>query len=246
MFQSDTSISQIIFVDDEPSFRSVILKYLQRKGYQVTEVGSAIDFYREFERQQYALAIIDVGLPDQSGLVLTKYVRENSSTRILLLSGDTSPETKIEGYEAGADQFLTKPVNFRLLDAAVANLIARAARQADGSSEVLTSKAEEKSCSHSWRLLTEGWALVTPSGEKLHLTGKEYAFIHKLLETPNAPVSRTVLLKELGYPHDEHGNRSLESLIYRLRKKISPTLETPIKTFNGSGYIFTAKIEIES
>jgi len=45
---------------------------------------------------------------------------------------------------------------------------------------------------------------------------------------------------------DEHGNRSLESLIYRLRKKISPNLETPIKTVNGSGYIFTAKIEIES
>jgi DNA-binding response OmpR family regulator len=246
MTQSDAGFNRIIFVDDDPSFLSVILKYLQKSGYPVTSVSSAIDFYRELDKQPYALAIIDVGLPDQCGLVLTKYVRENSSTRILLLSGDTSPETRIEGYEAGADQFLTKPVNFRLLDAAVANLIERAARQTDGLSEVLISKVEEKSCSHTWRLLTEGWALVTPAGEKLHLTGKEYVFIHKLVETPSVPVSRTILLKELGYSHDEHGNRSLESLIYRLRKKISPNLETPVKTVNGTGYIFTAKIEIEN
>ncbi len=246
MFQSDTSFNQIIFVEDDTSFRSIILKYLEQRGYPVTGAGSAIDFYREFDRQQYTLAIIDVGLPDQSGLVITKYVRENSSTRILLLSGDTSQETMINGYEAGADQFLTKPVNFRLLDAALGNLIKRGARQNDGLSEALMSKTEDKSCSYTWRLLTEGWVLVIPSGEKFFLTGKEYAFIHKLVETPNAPVSRMTLLRELGYPLDEHGHRSLESLIYRLRKKISPSLETPIKTVNGSGYIFTAKIEIES
>jgi len=246
MSQSDTSVSQIIIVDDDQSIRSLIIKYLEKNGYPVIGVDSAINFYKEFERQEYPLAIIDIGLPDQSGLVLIKYVWENSRTRILVLSGDSSSDTAIAAYEAGADQFLTKPVNFRLLDAAVVNLIARYSRQPDGSPEVLASKTEENSGSHTWRLHTEGWALVTPAGETLHLTGKEYAFIHKLVETPNAPVSRTILLKELDYPNDEHGNRSLESLIYRLRKKISPNLETPIKTVNGSGYIFTAKIEIEN
>ena len=246
MSPSDTSVNQIIYVEDDLSFRSVILKYLKIKGYSVTDVGSALDFYKEFERQEYPLAIIDIGLPDQSGLVLIKYVRENSRTRILVLSGDSSSDTTIAAYEAGADQFLTKPVNFRLLDTAVARLIERATGQPDGSPEAITSEAKDKSSSHTWRLLTEGWALITPAGEALHLTGKEYAFIHKLVETPNVPVSRSTLLKELGYPLDEHGHRSLESLIYRLRKKISPTLETPIKTVNGSGYIFTAKIEIEN
>lgn len=244
MFRSGTPFNQIIFVDDDASFRSFILKYLEQSGYPVIGAGSAIDFYREFDRQLYPLAIIDVGLPDQSGLVITKYIRENSSTRILLLSGDTSQETMIAGYEAGADQVLTKPVNFRLLDAALGNLMKRAVGQTAGLSEELTRKTEEVSSSHIWRLLTEGWALVTPAGEKLHLTGKEYVFIHKLVETPSVPVSRTILLKELSYPLDQHGHRSLESLIYRLRKKISPLLNTPIKTLNGEGYTFTSRIEV--
>lgn len=243
MFQSDTSLSQIIFVEDDLSFRSVLLKYFQKKGYPVTGVGSAIDFYKEFDRQEYALAIIDIGLPDQSGLVLAKYVRENSSTRILLLTGDSSSEARVVGFEAGADQFLVKPVNFRLLDAALANLTMRVGERRAGYI-VPTMKPPEQN-DYSWKLNPEAWALITPAGQGIHLTAKEYAFIHELAGTPNEPVKRCMLLKLLDYTLDEYGNRALESLIYRLRKKISPTLETPIKTVSGSGYIFTAKIEIE-
>jgi DNA-binding response OmpR family regulator len=214
--------------------------------YEVTSVGSAIDFYKEFTRKSFAVAIIDIGLPDQNGFILSKYVRINSATHIILLTGDTSIEARIVGYEAGADHFLTKPFNFRVLDAALGSTLMRVAEHNAVLSDKAAIKPENSGDSHLWVVRTEEWNLITPGSQKIQLTSKELAFIHALAEAPNAPVSRNALLDKLGYTHDEFGNRSLESMIYRLRKKISPNLETPIKTANGSGYIFTAKIEIEN
>jgi DNA-binding response OmpR family regulator len=246
MPQSDASFKPIIFAEDDPSFREMICKYLQTKGYEITPVGSAIDFYKEFKLKPYGLAIIDIGLPDQSGLVISKYVRANSTARVILLSGDTSLDARIAGYEAGADIFLTKPLNFRLLDAALGSTLMRVAEENAVLSGKGAVKPENSGDSHVWVLRTEVWDLIPPCGERLHLTSKEKIFLQALAEAPNAPVSRNALLDKLGYTHDEFGNRSLESMIYRLRKKISPNLETPIKTANGSGYIFTAKIVIEN
>ncbi|NTV68113.1 MAG: response regulator transcription factor [Chlorobaculum sp.] len=243
---SDTSFNQIIFVEDDAVFRSTIEKYLQKKGYEVTVAGTAIEFYREFEKEKFALAIIDIRLPDQNGLVLAKYVRANSSARIILMTGDASPDVSIEGYDAGADIFLTKPINFRLLDAALGSLLMRVSEQSTVQTDTVPVKPVNNAYSHFWLLRTEAWELITPCGEKIHLTGREYPFLQALAESPNAQVARTTLLQKLGYPLDEYGNRSLESLIYRLRKKISSNLETPIKTVNGTGYTFTAKIEIEN
>ena len=246
MTQSDASFNQIIIVEDEPAFRDMISKYVAKKGFEVALAGSAIEFYREFEKKQFALAIVDIGLPDQNGLVLTKYIRANSTTRVVLLTGDTSLDRRIEGYEAGADVYLTKPVNFRLLDAALGSTLMRVAEHSAVLSDKAAIKLENSGDSHVWALRTEEWTLITPCGERLHLTSKELTFIHTLAEAQNAPVSRNTLLDKLGYTHDEFGNRSLESMIYRLRKKISPNLDTPIKTLNGTGYTFTAKIEIEN
>jgi DNA-binding response OmpR family regulator len=126
MKQSTTSFGQIIFVEDEPSFREMISQYFQKKGYEVMAVSSAIDFYKEFNKKQFALAIIDVGLPDQNGLIVVKYIRANSTTHIILLT-DTSLDARIAGYEAGADIYLTKPVNSRLFDAALGSTLMRVA-----------------------------------------------------------------------------------------------------------------------
>ena len=126
---SNTSFNRIILIEDEVSFRDTIQKYLQKKGYEVTVVGSAGEFFREFEQEHFALAIIDVGLPDQNGLALTQYVRSNSLSRVILITGDSSLDARIKGYNAGADVFLTKPVSLRLLDAALTSQLMKVAEQ---------------------------------------------------------------------------------------------------------------------
>ena len=96
-----------------------------------------------------------------------------------------------------------------------------------------------------WTLVSDEWSLITSGGDKLHLTSKEYSFLNCLALTPKGIVSRDSILNVLGYEHNENGNRSLESLVYRLRKKISPPLDTPIKNANVTGYSFEALIQLE-
>jgi DNA-binding response OmpR family regulator len=236
-----SSVRKIIVVEDDSLFCESLVHYLELQNYEVTGVGSALGLYKMIARESFAVAILDLTLPDQDGLVITKYLRINTDSRIILMTTSSSVLDMIEGYNAGADICFVKPIDCSELAAVVCNMVQRL--------EVCYSCTFEKeSTLHAgnWMLVSEEWLLITPEGNKLHLTSKEYAFLNRLAEAPQGIVLRESLLKSLGYEQSECGNRSLESLVYRLRKKISPTLDTPIKTANGSGYIFSASIELHS
>jgi DNA-binding response OmpR family regulator len=204
----------------------------------VTGVGTALDFYAEVAADNYAVAILDLALPDQDGLVISQYIRSNTGMRILMLTARTSVEDRLAGYESGADVYLLKPVDFRELAASLENLFGRLER--DASSSITGNKMEKGY----WRLNGEDWALESPEGDVMKMTSKEYQFLYALAEASGQIVSREELLKILGYALNESSNRSLESLVYRLRKKISPTLDTPIRTASGSGYTFTSPLQV--
>lgn len=234
-----SSVRKIIVVEDDSLFRESLVDYLKRQNYEVTGVGSALGLYTMIAREPFAVAILDLTLPDQDGLVITKYLKINTDSRIILLTTSSSADDMIEGYNAGADICFVKPIDCRELGAAVCNIVQRL--------EVChPCSLEKESTLHvgTWMLVSEEWLLISPEGKKLHLTSKEYAFLNLLADAPQDIVSRDSLLKILGYEHNDCGNRSLESLVYRLRKKISPNLDTPIKTANGSGYTFAALIKL--
>lgn len=231
-------VRKIIVVEDDSLFRESLVAYLKLQNYEVTGVGSALGLYKMIARESFAVAILDLALPDQDGLVVAKYLRINTDSRIILLTTSSSVPDLIEGYKAGADICFVKPIDCGELAAAVCNILRRL--------EVSYPNLSEKTSTlhvGAWMLVSDEWLLITPEGNRLHLTSKEYAFLNRLAEEPQGIVSRNSLLTILGYEHNECGNRSLESLVYRLRKKISPTLDTPIKTANGSGYTFASSIE---
>lgn len=222
---------QVIIVEDDDDLRESIIEYLKLSGIAVAGVGTALEFYQAIAIKKYAIAILDLALPDQDGLVLSRYVRANTTMRILMLTARTSVEERLAGYESGADFYLLKPVDFRELAATIKNLLQRIpAMEAEASRD-----NPEK-----WLLVQKEWALVTPDGEALKLTSKEYAFLRCLANNHGHVVSREHLLDTLDYENNESGNRALESLVYRLRKKISPELDAPIKTATGEGYSFSS------
>lgn len=227
---------RLIIVEDDEDLRASIVKYLELKGYDVTGVGTALDFYSAVAVHRYAVAILDLALPDQDGLVISKYIRANTSMRILMLTARTTVEDRLAGYESGADVYLVKPVDFRELTASIINLLNRA--EAEG----FTATDAPHPADERWTLNTKEWMLITPEAVQVRLTSKEYIFLSVLLASKNNIVSREDLLNSLDYSLNESGNRSLESLVYRLRKKISPRLETPIKTASGSGYTFSSQL----
>ncbi len=234
----DGACKRVIIVEDDDDLRESMKEYLLLDGYTVTAVNKAISLYREIELQHYALAILDLTLPDQDGLVIAQYLRSNTAIRILMLTSRTSIEERLAGYESGADLYMVKPVNFLELSASVANLLDRL------ESEKSQIKNGTGNTNGQWSLLQCEWLLVSPQGQSLKLTFKEFTFLHCLaLESPKA-VTREKLLTALEYQKNSYGNRSLESLVNRLRKKTAHMGTAPLKTSHGKGYNFTYPLNI--
>ncbi len=112
-------------VEGNPSLRIGIVNYLMLEGYTVTGVGTALDFYLQFIREPYLIAIIDTDLNDQDGLVVAEYARKNTDIRIITLSEPLTSSTIPANIKAGADLNLVKPIDLRLLGAAVRTLLSR-------------------------------------------------------------------------------------------------------------------------
>ena len=237
MHTSATSKGRVVIVEDSLDLKESIVKYLRNKGIEAVGVGSAMEFYHEVATGRYSLAIVDLALPDQDGIVLSQYLRSNTSMRIIILTSRSSAEDRISGYDAGADIYMVKPVDFRELLASVTNLLCRVDELAQPHGDAESAEANE-----GWRLDKRNWALVTPDGVRFRLTSKEYLFIECIASEKLSIVQRRTVLTTLGYEHSEYGNRALESLVYRLRKKLSPMLDLPIKTVSGTGYSLTSPL----
>ena len=116
---------RIIIVEDDRDLLENMVKYLTLCGYEVTGAASAREFYYHLSRQTYLLAVLDIGLPDQSGLVLAEYVRNNTNMWIIMLTARSTLDDKLAGLKSGADFYLVKPIDCSELAATITNLFAR-------------------------------------------------------------------------------------------------------------------------
>ncbi len=237
---------RIIIAEDDRDLCESIVKYLTLTGYDVTGVGSALELYQQVSTSNYSIAILDIGLPDQSGLVLAEYLRNNTDMRIIIMTARSMLDDKLAGYNSGADIFIVKPVDIRELAASISSLLGRINCDAHTEScekrhlKLVNSEREE------WRLVGSKWQLTTPCGREIKLTSKEIEFLNFLISSKKKVAARLELLKHLEYLNNEYGNRSLESLVNRLRRKISDVCENcPIQTNHGVGYSFSAAIAVE-
>ena len=230
-------VPRIILVEDDADLRESIIEGLTLSGFQVTGVGSGREFYRAMDAAEpFAVAVIDIGLPDQSGLVLAEYCRANTNLGIIILTARDSDEDRFNGYEAGCDLYLTKPFPSRVLASAITRLVERLPSFKAADAE--TGVAAKDSPVVRWTLERTSWSLLSPDGEVLPMTSKEMQFLSLLLETPGEPVARELMLQKL-YPRmDEYTGRALDALVRRLRAKSAQAGgETiPVKTVHGVGY----------
>lgn len=223
----------VILVEDEPDIRGNLADYLTQFGFDVTAVDSGLKFYHALAERPFAVAVIDLGLPDMDGMQLVEYLRNNSAMRCIILTARTSVDDRVSGYDSGADLYLCKPVEGRELAAALNRIIKR------------SSDGQAYSANH-WRLRRQQSALISPSRSVISLTAKEIDFVYCLAGAAGETVPRTVILEALGYQNDDFSNRALESLIRRLRRKIEAVCGTsPILTRHAVGYSFSAPLILE-
>ncbi len=236
---------RVIVVEDDRDFRESMVEYLELKGLDVTGVESALEFYQRMSMHKYQLAILDIGLPDQNGLVLAEYIRNNTDMRIIMLTAQSSLESKVNAYKAGADIYLVKPIDFSELSASICSKLRRLEANQFLPHVRQTGDPALENKQPQWTLFRNNWILCLPTGEEIKLTSKEFDLVERLALSSNTVALRTDLVKYLGYENNELGNRSLDALVHRLRlKQDGIKYNIPLKTVHGSGYIFSAPITI--
>lgn len=224
---------RVIIVEDERDLRDSLVQYLRLEGLDAIGVGSCLEFYRAIAGSSFSVAVVDLGLPDQSGSSLVEFVRSNTGMGVIILTARDGMQDRLDGYHAGADLYLVKPVDCRELASAIRNLATR-----------LTGAPSAPITPEQWCLVRQSWHLVTPTGLVIPLTAREMEFLACLADSSGRPVKRNTLLATLGYADDEYANRAMDSLIRRLRRKIEGAWSqpSPIKTSYSVGYSFCAPI----
>ncbi len=217
---------RILIVEDEKILCQQIQAFFVNKGYAVDIADNGNDGY--YFAKEFALdaAIVDVGLPDFSGIELVKRLRQHPiNTPILLLTARSRWQDKVEGLEAGADDYLTKPFHYEELEARINALI----RRSMGNAQPILSYANI-----SVDTLAQD---VRVDGELVELTAFEYKVLEYLMFRKGEVISKTVLTEHIYAEDFDRDSNVIEVFIGRLRKKIDPHGTTkPIETLRGRGY----------
>jgi two-component system response regulator PhoP len=222
---------RILVVEDEVKLCEQIQKFFADKGFAVDTAHTGRDGYYMGKEYPIDAAVIDIGLPDFSGIELIKRLRKDKVTvPILILTARSRWQEKVEGLEAGADDYLVKPFHYEELQARINALIRRSAGLAH---PILTHNNIE---------LDTVAQEVTVSGSKLELTAYEYKVLEYLMFRKGEVISKSVLTAHIYDEDFERDSNVLEVFIGRLRKKLDPdgTLK-PIETLRGRGYMIPAK-----
>lgn len=232
----DGNTVRILFVEDDADLSSSLSTYLSDAGFKVTPVGSCLECYAALTKAYYDVAIVDVSLPDQSGVVLVEFLRTNTSMKIIMMTAHGRIEERVRGYAAGAHNYFVKPVDSLELLAAITSLVNTGqARCTDDPSPP----------DNAWHLCRQDWQLKAHGGESVRLTSLELSLVELLASVAGDIVSRDTLLQTLYKRNDEHSSRALDSLVRRLRGKIAATGQvSPIKTAHAIGYCFSAPVII--
>ena len=220
---------RILLVEDEPTLQQQLRDDLQGQGYTVEATGDGKEGLYLATEYPYDAAVVDLGLPGMSGLDIIRKLRaKGSRLPIRILTARGRWENKVEGLEAGADDYLTKPFQPEELRARIKALLRRAGGAAQD--RVRCGPLE----------LDLAAQAVTLDGAEVELTSFEYRLLEHLVRNRQRVVSKDELAAHL-YPHDEERDSNvIEVLIGRLRRKLDAqgSLQ-PLETLRGRGYRFT-------
>lgn len=225
---------RILVVDDDPALRELLTGYLTSNGFSVQAVGDGTAMRAALAGNFPDAIVLDLMLPGEDGLALTRGIRAQSNVPILMLSARGEEVDRVIGLEVGADDYLAKPFGPRELLARLRALLRRG-RPAAGAGEVAT--VEQRF--GPFTLDQDGRRLLR-DGSEIHLTSAEFDLLAIFVTRPNRVLSRDTLCDLLkGYDRDPF-DRSIDIRVTRLRRKIETEPATPvyIRTVRGEGYLF--------
>ena len=229
---NDTSEAHLLIIDDDERIRGLLQKFLIRHGFWVTAARDAAHARRILTGLEFDMIVMDVMMPGEDGISLTRSLRgEGVTTPILLLTAKGETEDRITGLEAGADDYLAKPFEPKELLLRLNAILRRmpADTLAVQGPKILHLGPVRYNVERG-----EMWR-----GEELvRLTSTESALMKIFASCPNEPVSRAKLVEDLGRDTGQAQERAVDVQITRLRRKIEEDPKQPryLQTVRGAGY----------
>lgn len=243
---------QILIVDDDERLRGRLAVYLESQGLGVRIAGDGREMRDAVANFVPDLVIMDLVMPGEDGLSLTRYLREHHDLGIIILTGKGEPVDRIVGLEIGADDYVAKPFELRELLARVRSVLRRTGPREDGPREDGPREGGPADSPTNGRLVYfSGWSLdlparrlTAPGGEEMRLTNAEFNILEAFVNNPNRVLDRDRLMDAAGGRDWQPLDRSIDLHISNLRRKIEDDPKNPhlIQTMRGAGYMFTADV----
>jgi two-component system phosphate regulon response regulator OmpR len=218
------NIFHVLVVDDDDRIRELIKQYLEENNFLVTSAKDALDAKKKLEILKFDILILDIMMPGESGLSLTKEIKKNNSTPIILLTAKGETQDRIEGLELGADDYLGKPFEAKELLLRIKNILYKIQKPIlpneiyIGNTVVNLKKLEIK--------INNKIKKINPQEKKV---------LEKMLESPGKIFSRNDIGKIINILKE----RTIDVMVTRLRQKIESNPKNPkyLQTIRGSGYV---------
>ena len=232
--------AHIIVVDDERDLREMLQEYLTAQGFSVAAADGGTALRRLIEDGPADLVLLDINMPGEDGLTLTRYLRERTESAIILLTAIGDMVDSIVGLEMGADDYLAKPFDPRELLARIRSVLRRSRAPQPAASEPAAKPGEVRF--GRFVLNLESHKLVDGYIE-VQITGSEFDLLKVFATHPNQVLTRDRLLDLTSHRELEPFDRSIDVRITRVRRKIETDAARPqiIKTVRGTGYMFVTE-----
>ncbi|MDY4078009.1 MAG: response regulator transcription factor [Clostridium sp.] len=220
----------ILIVEDETRIRFLLRDYFAKeKNFTIYEAENGLEALNIFKEKKIDLIILDIMMPVMDGLTTLEKIREVSTVPVILLTAKGQEEDKLQGYDYGADDYMTKPFSPNVLVAKVKALLKRTIENVDSSTQEFNGLSINK-------LSRE----VKVNGEVLSLSPKEYELLVYLIDNEGVALSRDTILDNV-WGLDYYGDiRTVDTNVKRLREKLLDKANY-IVTVRGSGYKFEVK-----
>ncbi len=224
----------IYLLEDDESIRKLVIYALASQGYEAEGFERPEEFWAALEQKVPRLVLLDIMLPGQDGISILRQLRarpDTASLPVVLLTARTAEYDRVEGLDAGADDYIPKPFGIMELLARVRAVLRRTEVYAQQKYQLPADQEYQLGTLRVWPDRHE----ASVDGEPIHLTYKEFSLLCLLLENQGRVLTREVLLDRIWGLGEEPGNRTLDVHIRTLRAKLGPAGRC-IETVRGVGY----------
>ncbi len=250
MSTADQTAPLILLVEDEAHLAEALLFNLRAEGYRTHHAADGETALEYLASEQPDAVLLDVMLPGIEGFEVARQLRAaNNFTPILMLTARGRPEDVLEGFEAGADDYLPKPFELSILLARLNSLLRRMHWQRSSSASEQVQPVVDPEPQPRGTFRFDGREIrfdileLSSPGQKIHLTLMEAELLRYLIERPGKVVSRGEILEEVWRVREDTDTRAIDNFVVRLRRYLEPDPARPVHllTVRGVGYRFVAE-----